>query len=293
MEGLWERAEAMQKQMQQPDDGSARLLYLHKLRCEFLPAMDSAAVDTFLDEYLRRATSDPSPRPPPPLAVSPPSTTLTFQRPFTAVVPRTLTLTNTTASDTVLFKAKTTAPRQYCVRPNLGRIPAGATVAVQVLLEPNPPEKRGTDKLMFESVVVPKELAGVLDGNDDDDGEVKARVAQAWKFVDAALARRTDGGGGEGVVHRHKIRCEFVPAGDVVAKDSGAGKAAKTVKESKTAAATAKKLTTVGDKARASQQGKAEKEAPPKVSDSSRRRYATDKPSFLERLFPCCWSREG
>jgi hypothetical protein len=34
----------------------------------------------------------------------------------------------------VAFKVKTTTPRQYCVRPNSGRIEAGETVEVQGML---------------------------------------------------------------------------------------------------------------------------------------------------------------
>lgn len=39
--------------------------------------------------------------------------------PFTEVVTSTLTLRNPT-NDPVIFKVKTTAPKQYCVRPNSG-----------------------------------------------------------------------------------------------------------------------------------------------------------------------------
>ncbi|KAI9354303.1 PapD-like protein, partial [Zopfochytrium polystomum] len=73
---------------------------------------------------------------------------ISFRRPFDKVVKRTMTLTNTTA-ETVAFKVRTTAPRAYCVRPNTGRIPPGATVEVEVMLQPNPETKgsmtRGSD----------------------------------------------------------------------------------------------------------------------------------------------------
>ena len=41
--------------------------------------------------------------------------------PFTDVVTATLKLSNPT-NDTVIFKVKTTAPKQYCVRPNSGML---------------------------------------------------------------------------------------------------------------------------------------------------------------------------
>ena len=55
---------------------------------------------------------------------------LDFRRPFTTgVVKETLKLHNSSA-DTVAFKIKTTAPKQYCVRPNAGIVDPGATVEI-------------------------------------------------------------------------------------------------------------------------------------------------------------------
>ena len=48
-----------------------------------------------------------------------PSTELRFKGPFTEVVTSQLKITNPT-NERVCFKVKTTAPRQYCVRPNSG-----------------------------------------------------------------------------------------------------------------------------------------------------------------------------
>lgn len=72
------------------------------------------------------------------LAVNVPS--LDFRRPFTdpAHTPRqSMRLTNTApGSLTVAFKVKTTAPRQYSVRPNAGWLAPGQTKEVVVLLQP-------------------------------------------------------------------------------------------------------------------------------------------------------------
>jgi hypothetical protein len=46
-----------------------------------------------------------------------------FTGPYTEVVTSTLTLRNPT-NDPVIFKVKTTAPKQYCVRPNSGLLGA-------------------------------------------------------------------------------------------------------------------------------------------------------------------------
>ena len=50
--------------------------------------------------------------------------------PLTQLVKRTLAVANTN-SQPVAFKVKTTAPKQYCVRPNSGRIEPGERVEVQ------------------------------------------------------------------------------------------------------------------------------------------------------------------
>ncbi|KAG6003000.1 hypothetical protein E4U43_000981 [Claviceps pusilla] len=59
---------------------------------------------------------------------------LSFVRPFTIEVARTLTIRNT-SSTPLAFKVKTTAPKQYCVRPNAGRIEPGNSFDVTVLLQ--------------------------------------------------------------------------------------------------------------------------------------------------------------
>lgn len=49
--------------------------------------------------------------------------------PFTEVVTSQLRLSNPTDRQ-MCFKVKTTAPKQYCVRPNSGFIPANKSVSV-------------------------------------------------------------------------------------------------------------------------------------------------------------------
>lgn len=59
---------------------------------------------------------------------------LSFQRPFTVEVAQTLTIKNPNSTP-IAFKVKTTAPKQYCVRPNAGRIEPGQDFNVSVLLQ--------------------------------------------------------------------------------------------------------------------------------------------------------------
>lgn len=87
-----------------------------------------------------------------------PATELTFHGPFTEVVTSYLKLTNP-SDQTLCFKVKTTAPKQYCVRPNSGFIPPKGIVHVAVMLQPfdiNSPEERGKHKFMVQSAHVPE-----------------------------------------------------------------------------------------------------------------------------------------
>ncbi|KAI0389597.1 VAMP-associated protein [Xylariaceae sp. FL0594] len=82
---------------------------------------------------------------------------LGFHRPFTVEVLENLRIRNT-HSHPVAFKVKTTAPKQYCVRPNSGRVEPGKEVEVQVILqamkqEP-PPGTKCRDKFLVQSVAI-------------------------------------------------------------------------------------------------------------------------------------------
>jgi hypothetical protein len=91
---------------------------------------------------------------------------LSFQRPFTVEVSQTLTIKNPNSSP-VAFKVKTTAPKQYCVRPNAGRIEPGSqfdvTVLLQAMKSEPPADAKCRDKFLVQSVSITpdKEFAGV------------------------------------------------------------------------------------------------------------------------------------
>ncbi|KAK4147944.1 PapD-like protein [Dichotomopilus funicola] len=85
---------------------------------------------------------------------------LGFRRPFTVEVSQVLKIKNVNSSP-IAFKVKTTAPKQYCVRPNSGRIEPGRDVEVSVLLqamkqEP-PADAKCRDKFLVQSVVITPE----------------------------------------------------------------------------------------------------------------------------------------
>ncbi|KAI9798328.1 MAG: phosphatidylinositol-binding protein scs2 [Piccolia ochrophora] len=118
---------------------------------------------------------------------------LAFRRPFTTEVSQVLRLRNA-ERDPVAFKVKTTAPKQYCVRPNSGRIEAGGEVEVQVLLqamkEDPPPDAKCRDKFLVQAVAITA------------DREF-SKVADIWQHVDQTA---------KGSVQEKKIRVLFLPA---------------------------------------------------------------------------------
>ncbi|KAF9972673.1 phosphatidylinositol-binding protein scs2 [Actinomortierella ambigua] len=89
-----------------------------------------------------------------------PSSQLAFRRPLTSVIKQTLTIRNTSQLP-VAFKVKTTAPKQYCVRPNSGRISPGQVLEVQVQLQPmkeDPPmDFKCRDKFLVQSIAITAE----------------------------------------------------------------------------------------------------------------------------------------
>lgn len=117
---------------------------------------------------------------------------LGFHRPFTVEVAQVLRIKNPNATP-VAFKVKTTAPKQYCVRPNSGRIEPGHDVEVSVLLqamkqEP-PAEQRCRDKFLVQSVAI------------TSDKEF-TNVGQIWDSVERSA------------VQERKIRVVWLPPAD-------------------------------------------------------------------------------
>lgn len=118
---------------------------------------------------------------------------LGFKRPFHHEVSQVLRLHNPN-SHPVAFKVKTTAPKQYCVRPNSGRIDPGSAVEVQVLLqamkEDPAPDARCRDKFLVQSIAIQPE-------NDH------ANIQQVWQGIEQTS---------KSSIHEKKIRVVFLPA---------------------------------------------------------------------------------
>ncbi|KTW27038.1 hypothetical protein T552_02530 [Pneumocystis carinii B80] len=82
---------------------------------------------------------------------------LGFHRPLTMMVKESLFICNPHEFP-IIFKIKTTAPKQYCVRPNSGRIEAGKEIEVLVLLqalkEEPPLDYKCKDKFLIQSIIL-------------------------------------------------------------------------------------------------------------------------------------------
>jgi len=119
---------------------------------------------------------------------------LGFRRPFTREVTETLHLRNRN-EEPVAFKVKTTAPKQYCVRPNSGRIEPGQHVEIQVLLqamkEDPPADAKCRDKFLVQSTAITPSVD-------------HANVAEIWSAVEKASKES---------IKERKIRVTFLPPG--------------------------------------------------------------------------------
>ncbi|PNS14146.1 Vesicle-associated membrane protein-associated protein [Sphaceloma murrayae] len=129
---------------------------------------------------------------------------LGFKRPFTQEVSQILRLYNP-GSNPVAFKVKTTAPKQYCVRPNSGRIEPKADVEVQVLLqamkEDPPLDARCRDKFLVQSIAI-------------DASNEFTNIQQVWQHIEQTA---------KSAIQEKKIRVTFLPADGSAANGVGHG----------------------------------------------------------------------
>ncbi|CAO3672637.1 unnamed protein product [Umbelopsis vinacea] len=135
-----------------------------------------------------------------------PSQQLNFRGPLTRQVEVQLTICNPT-SQLFAYKIKTTAPKQYCVKPNAGRIGANSSVPIQVILQPLKEEPAAEfkckDKFLIQSIALTPETENVS-------------LADLWTSLE---------NGPKDKIHQKKIRCAFLTETEeqtaVVAKVEG------------------------------------------------------------------------
>ncbi|EDW72210.2 uncharacterized protein Dwil_GK10259 [Drosophila willistoni] len=83
---------------------------------------------------------------------------LRFVGPFNRAVVTIMTLRNNSAMPLV-FKIKTTAPKRYCVRPNIGKIAPFRSTQVEICLQPfmYDQQEKNKHKFMVQSVLAPND----------------------------------------------------------------------------------------------------------------------------------------
>ncbi|KAK6217189.1 MSP domain-containing protein [Colletotrichum tabaci] len=116
---------------------------------------------------------------------------LSFRRPFTVEVSQILRIKNPNQTP-IAFKVKTTAPKQYCVRPNSGRVEPGQDVEVTVLLQAmkqEPPlDTKCRDKFLVQSVPITADkefasIANILDQTDKS-SVIERKIRVNWLTAD-------------------------------------------------------------------------------------------------------------
>ncbi|KAG0237399.1 phosphatidylinositol-binding protein scs2 [Actinomortierella wolfii] len=121
-----------------------------------------------------------------------PSSQLAFRRPLTSVIKQTLTIRNTSQLP-IAFKVKTTAPKQYCVRPNAGRVGPGQSLEVQVQMqamkEDPPIDVKCKDKFLVQSIAITAEREQLA-------------LTELWPTVERDAKDQ---------IREKKIRCVFLP----------------------------------------------------------------------------------
>ncbi|TPX59250.1 hypothetical protein PhCBS80983_g02561 [Powellomyces hirtus] len=142
------------------------------------------------------------------LVVSP-EKELAFSPPFSQTVKRTLTVTNAHPTSPIAFKIKTTAPKQYCVRPNSGRVAPNNSIQVQVLLQATKDDNathtllssKSKDKFLVQGIKVPHDVM-TLDGD-----ELVARLGELWS--QAETLKKTSPDAASQVLAERKLRCVY------------------------------------------------------------------------------------
>ncbi|KAF9582949.1 phosphatidylinositol-binding protein scs2 [Lunasporangiospora selenospora] len=124
-----------------------------------------------------------------------PSSQLAFRRPLTEAIKETMLIRNPTQLP-IAFKVKTTAPKQYCVRPNSGRVEPGQEMEIQIqmqaLKEDPPVDFRCKDKFLVQSIAITAEREQFV-------------LSDLWGHMEKVAKDQ---------IREKKIRCVYMPPSD-------------------------------------------------------------------------------
>lgn len=147
-----------------------------------------------------------------------PDMELEFRKPFQTVVKEPLTIYNTSSDSPIAFKVKTTAPKQYCVRPNSGKIPPNGSIQVSVLLqamkEDPPADFKCKDKFLVQAIKISRSDFR-LEGED-----LAERLQDLW--ADAESTKKNDPDSAASILCEKKLRTVYVSADDSNSFDDSA-----------------------------------------------------------------------
>ena len=134
-----------------------------------------------------------------------PDSELTFQKSTTNQNPRqTLTITNNLSDGSVLaFKVKTTAPKQFVVRPNAGKLSPGENVDITIVLQfrDGIVDTKRKDKFLVQGIKIPSE-------NDLlDEKEFQVKVGELWAAAEET--KKTAGDAFSDIMLEKKIKCIY------------------------------------------------------------------------------------
>ncbi|KAG2218265.1 hypothetical protein INT45_000402 [Circinella minor] len=123
-----------------------------------------------------------------------PSSYLTFTRPFAhPVATESITIQNP-GNVPVSFKVKTTAPKQYCVKPNTGRIEPNEHVQVQVYLQPMKEKLVEGYKCKDKFLIQTTEIKATYEN---------MNLSEMWQQIESEEKE---------MIYRHRIKCVITPS---------------------------------------------------------------------------------
>ncbi|KAI9492495.1 PapD-like protein [Zychaea mexicana] len=129
-----------------------------------------------------------------------PSSYLTFTRPFAHPVATESICIQNPGKIPVTFKVKTTAPKQYCVKPNTGKIEPNEQVVVQVFLQPMKEKFVEGYKCKDKFLIQTAEIKPTGQHNNSS----SVSMAEMWQRIETEEKDK---------IYRHKIKCVVSPPG--------------------------------------------------------------------------------
>jgi hypothetical protein len=170
-----------------------------------------------------------------------PDKELEFSRPLSqGVIKQILKISNPHSKTGMAFKVKTTAPKQYCVRPNNGVVKPGETLEVHVLLQPFKEEPAADfkckDKFLVQAIPVTDSLlyTSIEDQNN--------QLLELWSKEEQKKKE-----GNDSIIEEMKLKVNFMEGSSILPIINDMGKGLDSQKELKDAKETIKKLQQVCD----------------------------------------------